>query len=154
MQMSQGVVPPIQDNLAPMIQSLLKREKCGGCEKSIYIGQSITECGKCLAVVHSKCFPKSNFRHVNDSFLCPNCQLETPPRYNPFKQINDLADGESDFFFDQDFSDFTGDLSEASKVLDSCNEMRAKNASSLLYYYITNNLRMSIESRVGFSMSC
>ena len=115
-----------------MIQGILKKEACGGCKKFINIGQSITECDKCPAVIHTKCFPKSKYSFTNDSFLCSNCQSKFPPQYNPFRQINGLADNDSDLFFDHDFSAFTGDLPEASTVLESCHTMRAKEATVLL----------------------
>jgi hypothetical protein len=96
--------------LSPMIQGILKKEVCGGCQKYINIGQSITECGNCPAAIYTKCYPKSKYSLVNNNYLCLHCQLEIPSQYNPFKNINDLADSDSDLFFDQNFSAFTGDL--------------------------------------------
>ena len=115
-----------------MKNSILKKEVCECRQKFINIGQSITECSKCPSVIHTKCFSKSKYSVVNGIFLCLNCQSKFPPQYNPFRQVDGLADNDSDFFFDQDFSSFTGDLSEASTVLDNCHKMQAKEATVML----------------------
>ena len=64
------------------------REKCEYCHKSIYLGQSISECNLCNAVIHTNCFKKSNFQFQNGNCYCTNCYLHKYiPRYNPYKNF-------------------------------------------------------------------
>ena len=57
-----------------IVMSSLKKEKCVSCEKFINIAQCITECAKCLNVIHSRCFSKSNFKQANEKYYCEICQ--------------------------------------------------------------------------------
>ena len=64
----------------------LTREVCEYCRRFVYIGQSIEECSLCNAVIHTRCFKKSDFTFENDSSYYYNCHVfKYKPRYNPYK---------------------------------------------------------------------
>ena len=118
--------------------SKLQREKCGSCSKEIYLGQSITECANCnQSVIHTKCFKKSVFKKRNGAFYCSTCLTLVPERYNPFRELADIDprtdhEDDSDKFFDQNIGQYTGDLLEASKVLEGCKYYSAIAANDLM----------------------
>ena len=89
------------------MMSQLKSEKCNSCVKNIRIGQSITECAKCLNIIHTRCFSKSKFRKINEKLYCQVCQTSIVVRYNPFKKLGEEFDTDSEHFFDQDSVSFT-----------------------------------------------
>ena len=108
------------------------KEKCGSCEKFINIGQCITECGKCMSVIHSKCFSKSKFSKINQKFYCILCSQLIEVRYNPFKKLIDENDSDSDRFFDETPCLLSDEFSEASNVLESCKNTDSQKLCSQL----------------------
>ena len=114
------------------MMSQLKSEKCNSCVKNIRIGQSITECAKCLNIIHTRCFSKSKFRKINEKLYCQVCQTSIVVRYNPFKKLGEEFDTDSEHFFDQDPISFTGELQEASKVLENCGNFISKEVTNFL----------------------
>ena len=115
-----------------LVMSSLIKEKCVSCEKFINIGQCITECAKCLNVIHSRCFSKSTFKQVNKKYYCNIFLPSILPRYNPFKNLNDEINSDSDQMFNENPCSYTGDLSEASQVLYKCRNFKSKDASQFL----------------------
>ena len=108
------------------------KETCDSCSRFINIGQAITECDKCMLVIHTKCFAKSGFESRDDSFYCQICLHNIgEQRYNPFKTMLN-EDDESDLFYNNDMNQYTGELSEASSILDACTHLCAKQVSKLL----------------------
>ena len=91
----------------------IKKEKCNSCDKFKNIGQCITECGKCMSVIHSKCFRKSKFRKANQMFFCPICIPSIEIRYNPFKKLIDDNNRDSDRVFNELPSLLTDELLDA-----------------------------------------
>ena len=82
-----------------MINNTVK-ETCDSCSKFINIGQAITECEKCMLVVHTKCFAKSSFKLLNDSYYCQICLRTTgEEQYNPFKTMLNEDDDEWEITF-------------------------------------------------------
>ena len=110
----------------------LQKEKCDSCEKKINIGQCITECSKCLNIIHSRCYSKSNFKKLNQKFYCKICQPSIMIRYNPFKKQIDELDNDSEHFFDQDANVVLGNLQEASQVLENCENLLSKDVTQLI----------------------
>ena len=124
----------------------LLKEKCNSCKKFINIGQSITECHRCSVAIHTQCFSRSRFCKLNDNFVCQNCYPHIVIRYNPFKNLNNELDDGSDLFYSEHFTSFTGDLAEASQVLENCSNSYSsdvtklfsnnKNTFNMLFYNI------------------
>ena len=113
----------------------MQKEKCGTCTKFISLGQSLTECSKCsTAVIHTNCYKKSNFKNINNKFFCKNCYHQIDIRYNPFNDLEacDLLEDDSDTFFSENINNFTGNLKEASRVLDACMKTNTKSLINLL----------------------
>ena len=108
------------------------KKKCVSCEKFINIGQCITECAKCLNVIHSRCFSKSNFKQANEKYYCEICHSLILLRYNPFKKLNDEINSDSEQTFNENPCSYTGDLTEASQVLDKCENFEFKYVTELL----------------------
>ena len=117
----------------------LTKEKCDSCKKSINIGQCITECARCLSVIHSRCFKKSNYKKVNEKFYCKTCHPLIPACYNPFRKNILESDDDSDLFFNNDQSNFTGYLNEASQVLEKCGNFASSEDVSNLLNQSSNN---------------
>ena len=110
---------------------VLQKEKCDSCLKFISLGQSITECNSCsTAVIHTNCYKKSKFKNINNNFYCLVCSNKVELRYNPFKDLevlDSLTDNES-----ENLDNFTGDLKEASSVLDKCIKINTKSLINLM----------------------
>ena len=120
------------------MNSLIK-EKCDSCDSKISVGQCITECNKCLSVIHSRCFKKSNYKKLNENFYCQLCQPLISIRYNPFKKMIGESESESELFFDPNQNQFIGYLNEASQVLEKCKKFdSSKNVSNLLKESLNN----------------
>ena len=101
------------------------REKCECCHKSIYFGQSISECSLCNAVIHTNCFKKSTFKFENNNSYCHNCYFfKYVPRYNPFKNsINELSksnDESKSHNLNEDPIDVIDTIQTMSNVLENC----------------------------------
>ena len=81
-----------------------------------------------MLVVHAKCFAKSSFKLKNDSYYCQICHRNIgEDRYNPFEtMLNGDDDDESDLFYNNNINNFTGELSEASCILNTCKTLCAK----------------------------
>ena len=86
-------------------------------------GQSITECKKCNAVVHSKCRKASAFKIVNDKYYCKNCCDSIVHVYNLFSlngpsQPNrqNSNGGNSDRHYDIDIEQVFDELSDTSNI--------------------------------------
>ena len=112
--------------------SALKKEKCNSCEKYVNIGQCITECAKCMSVIHSKCFSKSKFKMANKNYYCDICYPSIIIRYNPYKNLNEENDSESDHFFNQSPCLFMENFTEASNILENCQNIRSQEVEPLL----------------------
>ena len=52
--------------------------------------------------------------------------------YNPYKNLHDEINNNSDQICNENLSSYTGDLSEASQVLDKCGNFESKDASQFL----------------------
>ena len=52
--------------------------------------------------------------------------------YNPYKNLNDEINNNSDQICNENLCSYTGDLSEASQVLDKCGNFESKDASQFL----------------------
>ena len=112
--------------------SRLTKEKCSSCEKYINIGHVIAECAGCLNIIHSRCFPQSNFKIINKLNYCSTCSPSIPTRYNPFKDLEIDVDNDSDIFFNKNPLCYTGDTTEASNVLENCENFACKDVDMLL----------------------
>ena len=103
----------------------LKKEVCGCCHKNINIGQSISECKNCAIAIHTKCFKKSKFQTINNTYYCKLCYPQISRRYNPFKQHacatpNSLDDDNDDRFYNDNFYETVDCLLQASQILENC----------------------------------
>ena len=72
-----------------MMMSNLAKEHCGYCDGYINIGQFTLECENCNDFIHAKCHKKSNYKIVEDRWLCSVCADEHTHRYNPFTSLHD-----------------------------------------------------------------
>ena len=100
-----------------------------------------------MSVIHSGCFPKSDFRKANQKFYCPICFPSIEIRYNPFKKLIDENNQDSDRFFDQSPCLFTEEFSEAPNVLEKCKNIDSQKLEGLLKdkQNILNTLFYNIE---------
>ena len=130
--------------------SSLKKEKCVSCEKFINIGQCITECAKCLNVIHSRFFSKSNFKQANEKYYCEICHSLILLRYNPFKKLNDEINSDSEQTFNENPCSYTGDLTEASQVLDKCEIL---NLNMSLNYSMTTKITLTLISTTSMELN-
>ena len=99
------------------------REKCECCHKSIYFGQSISECSLCNAVIHTNCFKKSTFKFENNNSYCHNCYFfKYVPHYNPFKNsVNELSKSNDESNnLNEDPIDVIDTIQTMSNVLENC----------------------------------
>ena len=114
-----------------MMPQLVKKEVCGCCSKNIQIGQPMTECNNCVAIIHTKCYKKSNFRDINSHHYCGACQPLIPTRYNPFKHSSTIPlDDDSDHFYNENIYETVECLSTASQILENCREATAGTVKS------------------------
>ena len=115
----------------------LRKEKCDSCSKPICLGQSITECASCSKlVIHTKCYKKSKFKNLNGNFFCLECSKSVIIRYNPFKELIDdsLLDDEDELYQvnNANIGNFSGDLSETSRVLENCKSINVSCLRSMI----------------------
>ena len=82
---------------------------------------------------------KSNFNQINRKFYCWSCFENIEKRYNPFHDMDSLADEDSDAFC-ENINNFTGDLKGASKVLDACQKLNAKSLVNLISEQFNMNI--------------
>ena len=108
------------------------KKVCDSCEKFINNGQCITECAKCLNIIHSRCFSKSSFKKINDKYYYKACHLFILQCYNPFKVLLKEANNESDLSLNDFPFSFSEDLTKASDVLDQCANFESKDVSIFL----------------------
>ena len=106
-----------------------KKEVCGCCTKNVNIGQAITECGKCRALIHTKCFKKSTFKMRNKISYCVKCLEDVIEIYNPFDSIaigegTAKVDEDSEKFYDFDLKNISQEFSTISNVLNNCKSVR------------------------------
>ena len=111
----------------------LIKESCEYCRKSICVGQAITECSMCSAVIHTKCFKKSEFVFENNTGYCFDCyNFKYVPCYNPYKiPMNEFckqydADHEEKFY-NENPTDFIDTLQIISNTLDNCTSFESMN---------------------------
>ena len=106
----------------------LTREVCECCHKYVYIGQSIVECNLCNAVIHTRCFKKSQFVFENDASYCYNCYVfKLESRYNPYKTsiskffvpIND------ENCYNEELIDFIDTIQIISNTLENCKSFKS-----------------------------
>lgn len=109
-----------------MVSKVIPREACACCLKAIYLGQSITECSLCIAVVHTKCFSNSKFSAINNRYLCQKCATNTEKRYNPFSSFeipeSDIGN-DNPLFYDNDPNSIPESISVPSSILNSCRSL-------------------------------
>ena len=91
--------------------TILSKEKCSHCLKSISFGQKFFECYRCNCIIHEKCFGNSQADIINAHFYCSHCKLLTPKQYNPFKLI--VSDNDDD-------TDFDPLIVKMSQILEKC----------------------------------
>jgi hypothetical protein len=76
------------------------------------------------------------FKIVNDLCYCSDCQSDILPRYNPFRNItsSDSSDDQDNdhLFYNEDINDYTGDVLEASQILDNCKHEQSNLINKLL----------------------
>ena len=102
------------------MMSSLTKESCEYCGKFIYIGQAILECNLCDAVIHTKCFKKSNFKFENNTTYCYDCHSnKVVPRYNPFK-ICKTKSCDDEKCYNEEPIDFIDTVEAVSNILESC----------------------------------
>ncbi|NRB82036.1 MAG: hypothetical protein HRU38_25865, partial [Saccharospirillaceae bacterium] len=84
------------------------------------MGQAILECNLCDAVIHTKCFKKSNFKFENNTTHCYDCYLnKVEPRYNPFK-TNSSQSNDEEKCYNADPIDFIDTIETISNILENC----------------------------------
>ena len=101
----------------------LTREVCKCCRKFIYIGQSIAECSLCNAVIHTRCFKKSDFKFENSISYCYNCYFfKFEPRYNPYKTSTNNFYGSinEENCYNEEPIDFIDTIQIISNTLENC----------------------------------
>ena len=104
------------------------REKCEYCFKSIYFGNSISECDLCNAVIHTKCFQNSSFRFDVGKCYCNSCFLNKyRPCYNPYKKvINEFTTPLHDEkTYNEDPIDFIDTIQTLSDILENCTTLES-----------------------------
>ena len=91
------------------------REKCGGCSKNILMHNPVSICDCCSKPIHAKCARNYlHFNSINDSWICKNCEMNAPRKYNPFaSHVNYFKTGSEPVHDDSD-------VFEISKILNSC----------------------------------
>ena len=103
----------------------LTREKCECCRKSIYFGQSISECSLCNAVIHTNCFKKSSFKFESSNSYCNDCySCKYVPNYNPFKscisKLSKSSDENKSHNVNDDPINVIDTIQTMSTVLENC----------------------------------
>ena len=111
-----------------MIPKVVPREACACCLKAIYLGQSITECNLCIAVVYTKCFSNSKFSVINNKYQCQKCTANTEKRYNPFSSFeipeSDVSNDNPLFYDnDRDPNSLPESISVPSSILNNCRSL-------------------------------
>ena len=98
----------------------LPKEHCQSCQKNISIGQSISECYNCKAIIHTKCYNKSEFEIIENSIFCKICSQNVILRYNPFKTKFGNKDSEDDRFYNHELTDVVDTINTMSNILEKC----------------------------------
>ena len=114
--------------------SNLPKEKCGGCDKFINIGQFILECEQCTSVIHAKCYKLSEYTNIDSLWLCPLCSTNHMQRYNPFTTLHsnqENKDGNTGKFYDNEPSDDIDSIQSISNILNDCKSYTKKEINSL-----------------------
>ncbi len=107
------------------MMATLKKEVCRHCSENVNIGQPIAECNNsnCNIVIHTKCFKKAEFSHINGQLYCCNCSLHVKPIYNPFENLDGLklsSESEDlDKHYENDITDVFDELSTMRNLLNS-----------------------------------
>ena len=112
--------------------TVLNKEKCKCCNRSINIGQPIAECSSCEAIIHGKCFKSSNLEFIENIFICNTCntaQSQTSQRYNPFSSLDK---GDSDKFYDTEPLDFIESINKVSNILENCSLCSISDVNKIL----------------------
>ena len=131
-----------------MIRSTL-REVCSSCSKNILVGQGFLECRNCSKIIHKNCFKKSDIFLKKDS-ICSECAKCTVDKYNPFKELLDHNNNDSeDKFYSENFAETFDCINKASLILESCSPLTMKDLQesatketvnfSTLFYNIDGN---------------
>ena len=113
----------------------LPKEKCGSCDKFINIGQFILECEKCTSVIHAKCYKLSEYKNIDNLWLCPLCSTNHTQRYNPFMTLHgNLAsnDNSPGTFYDHDPSEALDPVQNISSVLNDCRSYTKNEINNLI----------------------
>ena len=96
----------------------VKREVCEPCKKVIKIGEPLLECENCFDSVHAKCYKKSHYTCVNETWVCIECSNDIVPRYNPFLCIKNVD--YNDKVYDDEGVYDDGILQSMSSILENC----------------------------------
>ena len=120
-----------------MIQTMVKKEVCGPCNKFINIGQSLVlECEICFTGIHTKCYKKANFSSVNGLWTCKTCAGNLLPRYNPFLCLSPDEDG--DKFYDDEGAHDDIVTQSISRVLGSCKPYTVQDLNRVINQHHNN----------------
>ena len=103
-----------------MIPRLIK-EACGHCNKTINIGQAITECSKCDKILHTRCLKASDFVRIESIDYCLSCSNAVERRYNPYKLLVDSHQSRDDpRFYDEDSGALPDIIQNSCNILQNC----------------------------------
>ena len=121
-----------------MIPNLVK-EKCGICQKSINIGQSITECFSCEKIVHTRCIKDTSFVRIDSLNYCSSCSQSVEQRYNPYKLLLDSDTRQDDpRFYDDDPDSLPDSILQCSNILQQCKSFNTAQLNEILKNTNTN----------------
>ena len=103
----------------------LAKEVCGYCTKNINIGQFTLECESCTDIIHAKCYSLSNYKNIDNMWLCSLCCADYRPRYNPFLALHN--DGPNSIP-----EDTISSLQNITQLLNTCKSHSTKDFNNLL----------------------
>ena len=114
----------------------LSKEKCGCCDKFINIGQFILECEQCTSIIHAKCYKPSEYKCVDNLWLCPLCSKSHLQRYNPFNALlsnyTNKVHSSGKSYDDESSSDATDTIQNVSNILNTCKSYSKKEINSMI----------------------
>ena len=109
-----------------MDTSSRSKETCHGCSKFLLKHHPFVICKTCEKICHAKCGSKLfKFDHIEDSWLCSECNLLEESRYNPFKSYRHDK-------YSQPDNDAFEEIHELESLLNDCNRHNFKELKSLI----------------------
>ena len=94
--------------------SIVKKERCGGCKGFILTHNKIMSCHGCKIIYHGRCSHEYfEFDNTNGIWLCWQCIANNPKKYNPFLSLS----------YDKHDPNNIGDIEDIhniSNILDCC----------------------------------